>query len=198
MRVIKDGGFLYRKERLPIFQKVLLNRKTKAELAFEVILNELGIIYEAQKILIDANAITDYYVPSLKMCYEIDGSWHDNRGKKDTDRNRRIRRLHNIGIKHFKNEEVLETPELVKVALINHVDRRKKRGQYKRKKLIGPKVKTRNKSLNWYDYPVNVVPELRFKFRSTNPNSYRIMRLENKVKKNKRLNRAKTKDNFNI
>lgn len=165
---------LLKSQKLEIYRKELLNKKTSAEIAFEKILNELSVIYEAQKILLGANAITDYYVPYLKMCYEIDGEYHNFIQSKDCKRSRRIRNLHHIGIKRIENKDVLDNPEKVKNLIRFHLEKREEILERRRK------VKT---ELKWYENPVNINPKLRFSFRNQNVNPNVVRRWENTARK---------------
>ena len=117
-----DTKNLTRSQRLDIYAKELIGRKTDAEIAFERILNELNIHYEAQKPLLLANAITDYYIPFLNMCYEIDGEYHEYRTHRDSIRARRIRNNCNIGVSRIKNFDVLNNPEQVKIRIVKHME----------------------------------------------------------------------------
>lgn len=61
----EDTKHLTRTERLGVYKEELLRRKTEAEVVFENVLTGMGYTFEAQKVLINSNAIVDYYVPYL-------------------------------------------------------------------------------------------------------------------------------------
>ena len=178
----EDTKHLVRSQRLEIYSKELLNRKTLAEIAFERILNELDIKYEAQRVLLNVNAIADYYVPYLNVCFEIDGEYHQFRKEKDRKRTKKIRRIMNMGVIRFSNKDVLNNPEEVKRRINRQLD-------YK-SKAIERMMKDKKDGIKWYQNPVNVNPKLRFSFRmkDTKVNSYIIRRWKNKaLKKIKQL-----------
>ena len=155
MRLVIENSLLLRKRKLVRFRKELLNRKTKAELAFEGILKELGVKFRDQRVLVGANAITDYYIPYLRMCYEVDGKYHEFRQAYDKRRTKRIRKL-NYGIARFKNEQVLNNPEKVKERIRFHLET---------KRLAIQKKSELQNNRNWYENPLNLNKALRFSHR---------------------------------
>ena len=183
MKLIReDSGFLLRKRRLLKFRKELLGRKTPAEIAFEKILNELKVEYKdlqieyrAQRVLAGANAITDYYIPYLRMCFEVDGEYHEFTQDYDKRRTKRIRKL-NCGIARFKNWQVLNDPEGVKKKIVAHFNR--KDNAIKRKQ-------QENNNKNWYDNPLNVSKTLRFPHRFNTKHNFKKLKhkVENRIKK---------------
>lgn len=172
----EDTKNLTRGQKLKVYSHELLKKRTEAERAFEKILQELDIIYVPQKTLLNANAIVDYYIPLLNMCYEIDGGYHDHRKEKDKKRSARIRRL-NMGVSRIMNDDVLSNPEQVKERIAKHIENKKK--------LIEKNVK-KFSDKTWYKNLANIEPRLRFKHKLKDNNLYQIRRWEYKAKQIRR------------
>lgn len=113
----EDTKHLTRSVKLGIYSKELTNRKTPAEIAFEKILNDLGYLFESQKVMLNSSAIVDYYVPYLKVAFEIDGEYHNHRKDKDAERSKKIRMKDGVRIIRFTNREVFEDYDKIRKRL---------------------------------------------------------------------------------
>jgi very-short-patch-repair endonuclease len=62
-----------KKKRLIASAKKMSNKMTAPERVFAEMMNELGVVFETQKVL--SNKIYDFYIPSKNMMVEIDGDY---------------------------------------------------------------------------------------------------------------------------
>ena len=95
-------------------QAVLLSAYTKAERAFEKILQDIAIDYEREYIvmLYDFSVrFIDFYSHSAKVGFEVDGGYHKDRVEYDIDRDIGIMAAKNILMVRLTNEDVLNDPE---------------------------------------------------------------------------------------
>lgn len=99
-------------------RKRLLKNMTPAECRFREILRKHKIRFVCQKIVYVNEwqfYILDFYIPSLKLGIELDGSHHNKQKKKDNKRTKALNAL-GVSIVRFKNQEVwqLEEKQLLK------------------------------------------------------------------------------------
>lgn len=90
-------------------QKYLLNKKSNAESHFKKLLDESNIKYTREKIIYDKGNyfFTDFYIPSINVCVEIDGKEHASRIDKDLRKeNKAFKESKSITVR-FTNDEVL-------------------------------------------------------------------------------------------
>ena len=100
----------------------LKNAPTSAELLFKGFLEELTIPFRFQKGMITSKKkefvrIVDFYIPRIKMIFEIDGEYHNNTYQqiKDSKREQEIKRKKGgVLFMRFTNQQVLTDPERVK------------------------------------------------------------------------------------
>ena len=100
----------------------LKSNPTNAEVIFKGFLEELNIPFRFQKGMITSKKkrrvrIMDFYIPRIKIIFEIDGEYHDNTYQqiKDFEREQEIgRKRRGVLFVRFTNQEVLTKPEYVK------------------------------------------------------------------------------------
>ncbi len=98
-------------QRAEEFRSDLIKEQTPAEKHFKALLKSLKIEYEFQKILYTPTRfyILDFFIPSKKIAYEIDGGYHTTKKQKEFDK-LRTEVVKNNGIKEvyrFTNTDVL-------------------------------------------------------------------------------------------
>lgn len=72
-----DAAKIRKKKKLQASAKKMSNKMTEPERIFQVMMDELGITVESQKVI--GNKIYDFYAPSKNLIIEIDGDyWHAN------------------------------------------------------------------------------------------------------------------------
>lgn len=91
------------------FREQLIKNQTDSEKRFKIYLQQLGIKYDFQKIIFYQKSfyIVDFYIPSKKVVFEIDGGYHNTKDQREKDY-KRTEILRNFGIKEvyrFTNEE---------------------------------------------------------------------------------------------
>jgi very-short-patch-repair endonuclease len=101
------------------YQRLLRDNKTRYELLFEKILINNNIKFIAQKGFFnnDSFYLVDYYLPRpYKTVIEIDGEYHDNRVKKDIERDKffinkgfRVIRILNKDVKNFEIKTLIQS-----------------------------------------------------------------------------------------
>lgn len=99
------------------FREDLIKKQTDSEKRFKIFLNRIGVKYEFQKIIFYDSSfyIVDFYLPSRKIVFEIDGGYHNSKEQKSKD-NKRTGIIKNYGVKkvyRFTNEETTNTSECV-------------------------------------------------------------------------------------
>lgn len=116
----------------------LLLTYTKAERAFEKILQEIGIDYDREYIVLlrDFSArFIDFYSKTAKIGFEVDGGYHKERVEYDIDRDIGIMSM-NILMARFTNDDVLSDPDCTKDRIVqtlwSRVDWWAKKGYWKR------------------------------------------------------------------
>jgi len=112
----------YNNKKLKERRKELRNNMTAAEVILweRVRRRQIKNIKFRRQFSIE-NFIVDFYAPEIKLCVEIDGPIHDF--NKSTDKNRQ-EFLQNYGVTflRFKNDEVINSLELVVVSISNKID----------------------------------------------------------------------------
>ena len=117
---------------LRYYRRGLIKKKTKAENAFEKILNKLRVSFIPQAGFLSARTfyIVDYYIKyPYKLIVEIDGE--DHRGRKKVIRDKeKISYLRRSGFRviRFSNENVLKEKQKIKRQLCRCLDSIKKHG----------------------------------------------------------------------
>jgi hypothetical protein len=98
----------YRSERL--------QDMTRAQIAFNGILDELGVLYEAEAIILNGDRfiLADVFVRSHQVIFEIDGKAHSRQGKYDLGRDRWLLSVHSIRTVRFTNEQVHGQPTAIR------------------------------------------------------------------------------------
>jgi very-short-patch-repair endonuclease len=99
-----------------------INQATPQELKMKVILKELGVKYEFQKVYFTGMTyyIVDFYLPEYNVILELDGSQHHDKDGKEYDklRTENLTHIHRIDkVIRFDNKEV-EVDSDVKKKLI--------------------------------------------------------------------------------
>lgn len=112
LAIIKERRNDFLKDKANEFRADLIKNQTQSEMQFKIVLKELGITYEFQKIFFYKKSfyIVDFYLPSHGVALEIDGGYHNTKEQKLKDKIR-SRDLKIIGIKNiirFKNEDVTD------------------------------------------------------------------------------------------
>ncbi len=86
----------------------LISNLTKSELLIKSYLDNLGIIYELQKIVYTDFRfyIVDFYLPKQNLIIEIDGLYHGTaeQNKKDIRRTKELKKLGYKNIRRLTNE----------------------------------------------------------------------------------------------
>jgi Protein of unknown function (DUF559) len=112
-REVMARALQYRGERL--------QNMTRAQIAFNGILDELGVLYECEAIILNGDRfiIIDALVRSSKVAFEIDGSAHSRQGKYDLGRDRWLLSVHSIRTVRITNEDIYRQPELVRQRVLD-------------------------------------------------------------------------------
>ncbi len=92
-------------------------RPTKAEMQMGRILTELPLTWRSQEVC--RGYILDFYVPSARLCLEVDGSSHDSLAAqlKDAKRTYALAK-EGISVVRFSNSQVFTKPDLVLAAVL--------------------------------------------------------------------------------
>ncbi len=115
----------------------LIKNQTEAEKKLKILLKLNNVIYEFQKIVYTKRTyrIVDFYIPSIKLMIELDGSQHNNQEGilKDNLRYKELKEVGYFNLKRFTNSQIFSMTELeVKNMILS----------YKQKsKIYKPKVK---------------------------------------------------------
>lgn len=100
------------KEKANEFRKSLIKNQTQAEMQFKIVLKELGISYDFQKIFFYKKSfyIVDFYLPSFGIALEIDGGYHNTKEQrlKDKIRSKDLKIIGITSILRFKNEDIID------------------------------------------------------------------------------------------
>lgn len=93
-----------------------LANPTPAEDAFEQILRDMGVGYEREKIWNYAGGngfvLFDFFLPTLRIAIEVDGSSHSNQKRFDVERDKYFASI-GISTIRFENAQILRTPAQV-------------------------------------------------------------------------------------
>lgn len=101
------------------YQKENLNKLTKYEKQFEILLNSINIKYIPQKGFFNNNSfyLIDFYIPKpYKICFEIDGEYHKNQIKYDKERDNFLINIRKFNVIHLPNHII---PSLTKKNIIS-------------------------------------------------------------------------------
>lgn len=109
--------------RLEKFQKKLSENPTKAEKEIMSILSYWGIKYNFQRIFDfeDIKCIVDFYIPAVKIVFEIDGKQHRTNEYifvRDVKKEIRLFKENHINVFRFNNEDVFNHRYEVMVDII--------------------------------------------------------------------------------
>jgi very-short-patch-repair endonuclease len=111
----------------------LKRKKTDLEHATEIILEEIGVKFEFRKKI--NNREIDFFITSANVGIEVDGLyWHSDAREPNTFFHKQKREhFKNLGIPvlFFRENEVIETPEIVKSIILNKIGRSEKIGARK-------------------------------------------------------------------
>lgn len=110
-RRLKNGKFKSKyavlSSKSSLYKSELRVRATEAEKLAESILKDLKVKYHFQKsILTPIHRIFDFFIPSMYLAIEIDGSSHDGKYYKDRAIDKMILETRGIETIRFTNEEV--------------------------------------------------------------------------------------------
>lgn len=121
-------------EKAEEFRADLIKKQTPSEARFKIILKELDIKYEFQKIFYTENSfyIADFYLSNYNIVIEIDGGYHNTPEQKTKDSKRTAKLIEDIDdVYRIKNETVTNvelTKRIVKEFLVKtkkkQIDRR--------------------------------------------------------------------------
>ena len=103
-------------EKAEEFRADLIKKQTPSEAKFKIILKELNIKYEFQKIFYTETTfyIADFYIPEHNIVIEVDGGYHSTLEQKKKDNKRTAKLIEDIeGVYRIKNE-VVENIDLAK------------------------------------------------------------------------------------
>jgi very-short-patch-repair endonuclease len=99
------------------FRSDLIKNQTPAEKKFKALLKSLKIEYEFQKIIYTTTKfyIVDFYIPSSKIVFEIDGEYHDTKEQKSRDKERTeiLKSNKIVELYRFTNKDVLDNIKYV-------------------------------------------------------------------------------------
>ena len=131
----------------------LKNNPTSAELIFKGFLEELNIPFRFQKGMITSRKkgsvrIMDFYIPRIKMIFEIDGEYHNNTNQqiKDFEREQEIgRKRRGALFVRFTNQQILKEPEQVKKIIKEAYNDRIIDFYYIQNRRLGEKAKAKYK-----------------------------------------------------
>lgn len=141
------------KSRLGWAQYKLKHNPTNTEVIFKEFLEEFKIPFRFQKGIITSKKqgsvrIMDFYVPRLKIIFEIDGEYHNNTNQqiKDFEREQEIgRKRKDVLFVRFTNKQILVNPEQVKNTIKEVYNDRIIDFYYIKNKRIGEKAKQKIK-----------------------------------------------------
>lgn len=141
------------KSRLGWAQYKLKHNPTNTEIVFKEFLEEFKIPFRFQKGIITSGKkgtvrIMDFYVPRLKIIFEIDGEYHNNTNQqiKDFEREQEIgRKRKDVLFVRFTNKQILMNPEQVKNTVKEVYNDRIIDFYYIQNKRIGEKAKQKIK-----------------------------------------------------
>lgn len=141
------------KSRLGWAQYKLKHNPTNTEVIFKEFLEEFKIPFRFQKGIITSRKqgsvrIMDFYVPRLKIIFEIDGEYHNNTSQqiKDFEREQEIgRKRKDVLFVRFTNKQILMNPEQVKNTVKEVYNDRIIDFYYIQNKRIGEKAKQKIK-----------------------------------------------------
>lgn len=111
-------------EKAEEFRADLIKKQTPSEARFKIILKELDIKYEFQKIFYTENSfyIADFYLSNYNIVIEIDGEYHNTPEQKSKDSKRTAKLIEDIDdVYRIKNETVTNielTKRIVKEFLV--------------------------------------------------------------------------------
>jgi very-short-patch-repair endonuclease len=87
-----------------------LREATEEENALAAILLRLGVVFEREKIIQNGDrfVLLDFYVPSVKLCIEVDGFQHHLNRRYDAGRSMWLAKKHSIKTARCWNSEVMD------------------------------------------------------------------------------------------
>jgi very-short-patch-repair endonuclease len=120
-----DGKRPRRRSDTEVLQKARQYRRERlidmpvAQMAFNEILDCLGILFEAEAIFLNGDRfiLIDAYVKSAKVAFEIDGFHHKSQSRYDAERDKWLLWKHGIRTVRYLNEDVLRRPQFVRQSL---------------------------------------------------------------------------------
>jgi very-short-patch-repair endonuclease len=101
--------------RAEIARQARLRDRTSAEVAFCGMLDDIGVLYESEKVFLNGDRfiIVDMYVKDAKIAFEIDGSAHDGQKGYDDGRDKWLLRVYRVRTIRFTNEQIFrERPDV--------------------------------------------------------------------------------------
>lgn len=131
------------KDKAEDFRSDLIKKQTRSEARMKVVLKELNVKYEFQKIFYTEKSfyIVDFYLPEYNVVIEVDGGYHNDKEQKVKDNNRTLKLTEDINhVYRIKNESV-DNIEIAKGIVGRFIVKAKE-------KLINERVNTHFKSLN--------------------------------------------------
>ena len=131
------------KDKAEDFRSDLIKKQTRSEAKMKVVLKELNVKYEFQKIFYTEKSfyIVDFYLPEYNVAIEVDGGYHNDKEQKIKDNNRTLKLTEDINyVYRIKNESV-DNIEIAKSIVGRFIDKAKE-------KLINDRTNTYFKSLN--------------------------------------------------
>ena len=131
------------KDKAEDFRSDLIKKQTHSEVRMKVILKELNVKYEFQKIFYTEKSfyIVDFYLPDYNVAIEVDGGYHNDKEQKIKDNNRTLKLTEDINhVYRIKNESV-DNIEIAKGIVGRFIAKAKE-------KLINERTNTYFKNLN--------------------------------------------------